>query len=192
MKQLINSKRIIFFSYTTAQVLIFSVWLYYFNIMANIPDHVLVSIGLTILALIIYYLSYKWVGSIVEMKTRFILETMPGKQMAIDADLNNGKISTKEAEAHRTIIDKDKNEVSLGERVYKYMVILSKVHILIVLLITLAVLSIQILNNNIDTSLLDFINFALIELNISALILLIACIFLVKNIKNPVRKPGGL
>ncbi|MCX8039471.1 MAG: flagellar biosynthesis protein FlhA [Planctomycetota bacterium] len=43
----------------------------------------------------------KGAGRISEVAARFVLDAMPGKQMAIDADLNAGLISEKEARARR-------------------------------------------------------------------------------------------
>ena len=46
----------------------------------------------------------KGAGRISEVAARFILDAMPGKQMAIDADLNAGLISEKEARERRAKI----------------------------------------------------------------------------------------
>ena len=39
----------------------------------------------------------RWLGDISEVTARFTLDALPGKQMAIDADLNAGLIDEKEA-----------------------------------------------------------------------------------------------
>jgi flagellar biosynthesis protein FlhA len=46
-------------------------------------------------------------GRIAEVAARFTLDAMPGKQMAIDADLNNGIIDEEEARARREKISKE-------------------------------------------------------------------------------------
>jgi flagellar biosynthesis protein FlhA len=46
----------------------------------------------------------KGAGRIAEVAARFVLDAMPGKQMAIDADLNAGMISEKEARERRAKI----------------------------------------------------------------------------------------
>ncbi|MFX5570777.1 FHIPEP family type III secretion protein, partial [Acinetobacter baumannii] len=46
----------------------------------------------------------KGAGRIAEVSARFTLDAMPGKQMAIDADLNAGLIRDDEARKRRTTI----------------------------------------------------------------------------------------
>jgi flagellar biosynthesis protein FlhA len=46
-------------------------------------------------------------GRIAEVAARFTLDAMPGKQMAIDADLNNGTIDDAEARQRRTAIQRE-------------------------------------------------------------------------------------
>src|SRR3954449_2211492 len=46
-------------------------------------------------------------GRVAEVAARFTLDAMPGKQMAIDADLNAGQITEEEARARRTKIQKE-------------------------------------------------------------------------------------
>lgn len=46
---------------------------------------------------------------IAEVAARFTLDSMPGKQMSIDADLNMGSISQDEAKQRRAIIEKEAN-----------------------------------------------------------------------------------
>ena len=54
-----------------------------------------------ILILINFMVITKGAGSIAEVGARFVLDGMPGKQMAIDADLNAGLIDEAEAKARR-------------------------------------------------------------------------------------------
>ena len=55
----------------------------------------------TILMIINFVVITKGAGRIAEVSARFILDAMPGKQMAIDADLNAGLINQEEAKKRR-------------------------------------------------------------------------------------------
>src|SRR5262245_13200225 len=55
----------------------------------------------TILAIVNFVVITKGSGRIAEVSARFNLDAMPGKQMAIDADLSAGLIDEKEARARR-------------------------------------------------------------------------------------------
>ena len=48
----------------------------------------------------------KGAGRIAEVAARFTLDAMPGKQMAIDADLNTGLINEDEAKKRRKSVAK--------------------------------------------------------------------------------------
>lgn len=54
-----------------------------------------------ILTIINFVVITKGAGRIAEVSARFILDAMPGKQMAIDADLNAGVLTREEAKARR-------------------------------------------------------------------------------------------
>ncbi len=60
-----------------------------------------------ILVLINFIVITKGSGRIAEVAARFTLDAMPGKQMAIDADMNNGLIDEKEARERREKIRKE-------------------------------------------------------------------------------------
>ncbi|VFP78150.1 Flagellar biosynthesis protein FlhA [Buchnera aphidicola (Cinara cuneomaculata)] len=60
-----------------------------------------------ILIIINFIVITKGSGRIAEVGARFILDAMPGKQMAIDADLNAGIISEKEAKKRRMNVYKE-------------------------------------------------------------------------------------
>jgi flagellar biosynthesis protein FlhA len=60
-----------------------------------------------ILVVIQFVVIVKGAGRISEVSARFVLDAMPGKQMAIDADLNAGIITDKEAKARRDAIVKE-------------------------------------------------------------------------------------
>ena len=55
----------------------------------------------TILVIINFVVITKGAGRVAEVAARFTLDAMPGKQMAIDADLNAGLINDKEARQRR-------------------------------------------------------------------------------------------
>lgn len=55
----------------------------------------------TILVVINFVVITKGAGRVAEVSARFTLDSMPGKQMAIDADLNAGLITQEEAQARR-------------------------------------------------------------------------------------------
>src|SRR5690606_6088093 len=67
-----------------------------------IGGHYAVGIALfAILTIITFVVITKGAGRISEVTARFILDAMPGKQMAIDADLNAGLLTREEAKARR-------------------------------------------------------------------------------------------
>ena len=61
----------------------------------------------SILVIINFIVITKGAGRIAEVAARFTLDKMPGKQMAIDADLNSGLISEFEAKARRREIEEE-------------------------------------------------------------------------------------
>jgi len=60
-----------------------------------------------ILVLIQFIVITKGAGRIAEVAARFTLDAMPGKQMAIDADLNAGLINEEQARARRSKIQRE-------------------------------------------------------------------------------------
>ena len=60
-----------------------------------------------VLIVIQFVVITKGSGRISEVAARFVLDAMPGKQMAIDADLNSGLIDTNEARTRRAAITKE-------------------------------------------------------------------------------------
>ena len=60
-----------------------------------------------ILVVINFVVITKGAGRIAEVSARFTLDAMPGKQMAIDADLNAGLIGEDEARKRRTAISQE-------------------------------------------------------------------------------------
>ncbi|OGP50533.1 MAG: flagellar biosynthesis protein FlhA [Deltaproteobacteria bacterium RBG_13_43_22] len=61
----------------------------------------------TIIVVINFVVITKGAGRIAEVAARFTLDAMPGKQMAIDADLNSGLIDETEARRRRSIISQE-------------------------------------------------------------------------------------
>ncbi len=60
-----------------------------------------------ILTIINFIVITKGAGRVAEVSARFTLDAMPGKQMSIDADLNAGIISEREARERRRAIEKE-------------------------------------------------------------------------------------
>ncbi len=60
-----------------------------------------------ILVVIQFVVITKGAGRISEVAARFTLDAMPGKQMAIDAELNNGTITPEEAKARRNEVSRE-------------------------------------------------------------------------------------
>jgi flagellar biosynthesis protein FlhA len=61
----------------------------------------------SILTVINFVVVTKGAGRIAEVSARFALDAMPGKQMAIDADLNAGQIDQAEARRRRTEVSRE-------------------------------------------------------------------------------------
>ncbi len=70
-------------------------------------DYVVGFIVFIILVIIQFIVIVKGSGRISEVAARFTLDAMPGKQMAIDADLNSGLIEENDARARREEISKE-------------------------------------------------------------------------------------
>ncbi len=70
-------------------------------------NYVVGTIIFAILVIINFMVITKGSGRIAEVTARFTLDAMPGKQMAIDADLNAGMISESEARARRLEIRRE-------------------------------------------------------------------------------------
>jgi len=77
-----------------------------FLVGGNIAIGVVVFVILTIINFVVIT---KGAGRIAEVSARFTLDAMPGKQMAIDADLNAGLIGEDEARKRRATITEEAN-----------------------------------------------------------------------------------
>lgn len=65
------------------------------------------AVGLVVFAILVvinFVVITKGAGRVAEVSARFTLDSMPGKQMAIDADLNAGLITQEEAQTRRSDI----------------------------------------------------------------------------------------
>ncbi|MFA6107334.1 MAG: flagellar biosynthesis protein FlhA [Candidatus Latescibacterota bacterium] len=70
-------------------------------------NYVLGFIVFTIIVIIQFVVITKGAGRVAEVAARFTLDAMPGKQMAIDADLNAGLIDEREARRRREDISRE-------------------------------------------------------------------------------------
>ncbi|HKL24782.1 MAG TPA: flagellar biosynthesis protein FlhA, partial [Desulfuromonadales bacterium] len=70
-------------------------------------DYVVGIVIFLILVLINFMVITKGAGRVAEVAARFTLDAMPGKQMAIDADLNAGLVSDEEARTRRKEIARE-------------------------------------------------------------------------------------
>ncbi|MBN2427682.1 MAG: flagellar biosynthesis protein FlhA [Deltaproteobacteria bacterium] len=70
-------------------------------------DYVVGIVVFLILVVINFMVITKGAGRVAEVAARFTLDAMPGKQMAIDADLNAGLIDDKEARSRRKEISQE-------------------------------------------------------------------------------------
>ena len=70
------------------------------------------AVGLVVFAILVvinFVVITKGAGRVAEVSARFTLDSMPGKQMAIDADLNAGLITQEEAQKRREEITAEAN-----------------------------------------------------------------------------------
>ena len=72
-------------------------------------DFIIGVIVFTILTIINFIVITKGAGRIAEVSARFTLDALPGKQMAIDADLSAGLITEDEARARRREMEDESN-----------------------------------------------------------------------------------
>lgn len=84
-------------------------------------DLIVGAIIFIILILLQFLVINKGTERVAEVTARFTLDAMPGKQMAIDADLNTGAIDDKEAKARRTKIQEESNFFGSMDGAVKYV-----------------------------------------------------------------------
>jgi flagellar biosynthesis protein FlhA len=70
-------------------------------------NYVVGAVIFLILVIINFVVITKGAGRVAEVTARFTLDAMPGKQMAIDADLSSGMITEKEARARRIKVSRE-------------------------------------------------------------------------------------
>jgi flagellar biosynthesis protein FlhA len=85
------------------------------HVIGAVGEHVVAGnyvIGLivfTVLIVVQYVVVTNGAQRVAEVAARFTLDSMPGKQMSIDADLNMGLIDQEEARARRKVIEREAN-----------------------------------------------------------------------------------
>ncbi len=84
-------------------------------------DLIIGSIIFIILILIQFMVINKGSERVAEVTARFTLDAMPGKQMAIDADLNTGAITDEEAKRRREKIQEESNFFGSMDGAVKYV-----------------------------------------------------------------------
>ncbi|WP_245531366.1 flagellar biosynthesis protein FlhA [Asticcacaulis biprosthecium] len=78
-----------------------------FGSMMTQGNYIIGGILFAILVLVNFVVITKGSGRIAEVAARFTLDSMPGKQMAIDADLSSGLIDTEEAKRRRKEVEQE-------------------------------------------------------------------------------------
>jgi flagellar biosynthesis protein FlhA len=82
------------------------------------------AVGIIVFAILVvinFVVITKGAGRIAEVAARFTLDAMPGKQMAIDADLNAGTIDDKEAKRRRAEISQEADFYGAMDGASKYV-----------------------------------------------------------------------
>ncbi|WP_300451218.1 flagellar biosynthesis protein FlhA [Accumulibacter sp.] len=104
----------------------------------------------TILVIINFVVITKGAGRVAEVAARFTLDAMPGKQMAIDADLNAGLIGEDEARKRRATIAEEANFFGSMDGASKFVRGDAVAGILIMLINVLGGLVVGVLQHNLD------------------------------------------
>jgi len=103
-----------------------------------------------ILVIINFVVITKGAGRIAEVSARFTLDAMPGKQMAIDADLNAGLIGEDEARTRRSVISQEADFFGSMDGASKFVRGDAVAGILIMLVMIIGGLAIGVLQHNLD------------------------------------------
>ncbi len=103
-----------------------------------------------ILVVINFVVITKGAGRIAEVSARFTLDAMPGKQMAIDADLNAGLIGEDEARKRRTVVSQEADFYGSMDGASKFVRGDAVAGIMIMLINIIGGLSVGILQHNLD------------------------------------------
>lgn len=105
-----------------------------------------------ILTIINFVVITKGAGRIAEVGARFALDAMPGKQMAIDADLNAGLIGEEEAKQRRKAVSQEAEFYGAMDGASKYVRGDAVAGIIIVIVNMLGGLLVGILQHDLDVS----------------------------------------
>jgi flagellar biosynthesis protein FlhA len=111
------------------------------------------AVGITvfiILVIINFVVITKGAGRIAEVSARFTLDAMPGKQMAIDADLNAGLIGEDEARTRRATISQEADFFGSMDGASKFVRGDAVAGILIMVINIIGGLAIGVLQHNMD------------------------------------------
>ncbi len=84
-------------------------------------NYVIGGIIFAILVIINFVVITKGSGRIAEVSARFSLDALPGKQMAIDADLSSGLVNEEEAKARRRELEEETNFFGAMDGAAKYV-----------------------------------------------------------------------
>ena len=103
-----------------------------------------------ILVIINFVVITKGAGRVAEVAARFTLDAMPGKQMAIDADLNAGLIAEDEARQRRATISEEANFFGSMDGASKFVRGDAIAGILIMLINVIGGLFVGVLQHNLD------------------------------------------
>ena len=103
-----------------------------------------------ILVVINFVVITKGAGRIAEVSARFTLDAMPGKQMAIDADLNAGLIGEEEARKRRATISKEADFYGSMDGASKFVRGDAIAGILVMLITIIGGLIVGVVQHNLD------------------------------------------
>ncbi len=103
-----------------------------------------------ILVIINFVVITKGAGRIAEVSARFTLDAMPGKQMAIDADLNAGLIGEDEARSRRATVSQEADFYGSMDGASKFVRGDAVAGVLIMLINLIGGLSVGILQHDLD------------------------------------------
>ncbi len=115
-------------------------------------DLIVGAIVFIILIMIQFLVINKGSERVAEVTARFTLDAMPGKQMAIDADLNTGAIDDKEAKLRRDKIQQESSFFGSMDGAVKYVKGDAIAGLLLTLINVVGGIAMGMLRNNMDIS----------------------------------------
>jgi len=113
------------------------------------------AVGLVVFSILIiinFIVITKGAGRVAEVSARFTLDAMPGKQMAIDADLNTGFLTQEEAKARREELAKESDFYGSMDGASKFVRGDAVAGIVILIINIIGGLSIGMLQHDMDFS----------------------------------------